>query len=117
MTIGKKGAKLRPSGRTDTEIDFGPGVGKPAPGALVNLRARRYSMAQLVQFLSGFGGHGPGIDQTGLTGVYDFTLSWDDANGPTLETALAEQLGLRMTSAKVPSSYFVIDSAQRPTGN
>jgi uncharacterized protein (TIGR03435 family) len=71
----------------------------------------------LVGFLSTFGGHGPGVDETGLTGVYDFTLMWDEENGPTIQTALREQLGLRMETKKVAVSYFVIDSAQRPSPN
>jgi uncharacterized protein (TIGR03435 family) len=74
-------------------------------------------MAMLVRFLSTFGGQGPGIDKTGLDGVYDFTLSWDDDAGPTLPTVLREQLGLRMEPQKVPISNFVIDSAQRPSAN
>jgi len=71
----------------------------------------------LVGFLSTFGGHGPGVDETGLTGVYDFTLMWDEENGPTIQTALREQLGLRMEMKKVAVSYFGIDSAQRPSPN
>jgi uncharacterized protein (TIGR03435 family) len=74
-------------------------------------------MAMFLRLLSTFGGQGPGIDKTGLEGVYDFTLSWDDDAGPTLPVALREQLGLRMDPQKVPVSYFVIDSAQRPTAN
>lgn len=59
----------------------------------------------------------PGVDRTELTGLYDFTLTWDNEAGPTLETALREQLGLRMQSEKVSTRYFVIDSAQRPSEN
>ena len=81
------------------------------------MRARRYSIATLVRFLSTFGGQGPGIDNTGLAGLYDFTLSWDDEAGPTLPTALREQLGLRMVPQKVQILNFVIDSAQRPSEN
>ena len=67
--------------------------------------------------LSVFGDRSPGEDGTGLTGLYDFTLTWDNEAGPTLETALREQLGLRMVSEKVSTSYFVIDSAKRPSEN
>jgi uncharacterized protein (TIGR03435 family) len=55
--------------------------------------------------------------RTGLAGFYDFTLAWDDDLGPTLPMALRDQLGLHMESQKVPISYFVIDSAQRPSEN
>jgi uncharacterized protein (TIGR03435 family) len=74
-------------------------------------------MEMLANLLSGRGGKGPVVDKTGLQGAYDFTLSWDENAGPDLATALQEQLGLRLESQKVPVSYFVIDSAQKPTGN
>jgi uncharacterized protein (TIGR03435 family) len=62
-------------------------------------------------------GSGPVVDKTGLRGDYDFTLSWDETNGPALSTALQEQLGLKFESQKVQISMFVIESAQKPTGN
>jgi uncharacterized protein (TIGR03435 family) len=90
---------------------------KPTPGPPPSLKARRYSMVMLVNLLSGVAERGPGIDKTRLDGVYDFTLSWDEDAGPSLSTALREQLGLRMESEKVPVSLFVVDSAQPPAGN
>jgi uncharacterized protein (TIGR03435 family) len=115
LTVVKGGSKLQESQSEDTEFSFGPG-GKPGPrGGVFN--ARRYSMRDFVRLLSAFGDHGPGVDRTGLTGLYDFTLTWDSEAGPALETALREQLGLRMESAKVATSYFVIDSAKRPAEN
>jgi hypothetical protein len=86
-------------------------------GRPISLRARAFSMAMLVSLLSRVAERGPGIDKTGLEGVYDFTLSWDEDAGPSLTTALREQLGLRMESQKVPVSFFVVDSAQRPAEN
>lgn len=115
LTVAKSGSKLQQSKSEDTDFSFGPG-GKPQEGGGV-FKARRNSMREFVQMLSLFGGHGPGVDRTGLTGLYDFTLTWDNDAGPTLETALREQLGLRMNSEKVAASYFVIDSAKRPSEN
>ena len=69
------------------------------------------------------------IDKTGLTGIYDFTLTYapdtasapsaaaPDANGPTVFTALEEQLGLKLESAKGPVPVLVIDSIQKPSEN
>ena len=66
------------------------------------------------------------IDKTGLTGRYDFDLHWtpDDtpadsplAGGPSIFTAVQEQLGLKLESAKAPVEVLVIDSAQPPTPN
>jgi uncharacterized protein (TIGR03435 family) len=116
LVIAKNGPRLTPSTSEDADWTFG-NQGKPAPGAPVSVRARHFSMAELVKLLSTFGGQGPGIDKTGLDKFYDFTLSWDDDAGPTLPTALREQLGLRMEPQKVEISNFIIDSAQRPSAN
>ncbi|HEX3881009.1 MAG TPA: TIGR03435 family protein, partial [Bryobacteraceae bacterium] len=75
------------------------------------------SMRQFVDMLSLFGNHGPGVDHTGLTGLYDFKLTWDEEAGPTVVDALREQMGLALKGEKVAVSYFVIDSAQRPSEN
>ena len=68
------------------------------------------------------------LDRTGLSGRYDFDLAWtpqaqarpdappSDA-GPTIFTALQEQLGLRLEPANEPVSILVIDSASQPTAN
>jgi uncharacterized protein (TIGR03435 family) len=116
LTVAKGGSKLRQAKSQDTENSFGDPKGKPGPDRGM-FKARRYSVHEFVRMLSVFGNRGPGVDRTGLTGLYDFTLTWDNEAGPTLETALREQLGLRMDSEKVPASYFVIDSAKRPSDN
>ena len=80
----------------------------------------------------------PVLDETGLQGAYDFTLTFMpdpggrgmpagppppgapelppiDPNAPALPTALQEQLGLRLESAKGPVEMIVIDSIDQPT--
>jgi uncharacterized protein (TIGR03435 family) len=118
MVVAKKGSKLKESNAEETGTVFGgESPGKPMPGRPVSLKARKYTMPMLANLLSGIGGKGPVIDQTGLHGAYDFTLSWDENAGPELTTALQEQLGLRFESQKVPVSFFVIDSAKKPSAN
>ena len=64
----------------------------------------------------------PVVDRTGLTGSYTWTLEWapddsPDANGdvPSLMTALVEQLGLKLESARGAVEVIVIDHVQHPT--
>ncbi len=62
------------------------------------------------------------IDKTGLNGAYDFTLEWDpeqtaESKGPSLVTALREQLGLRLESEKGRVEMLVIDNAERASAN
>jgi hypothetical protein len=85
------------------------------------------------------------VDQTGLTGKYDFELKWTpdqsssrgflgeatplgpppgveappppDPNGPTVFTALQEQLGLKLDSGKGPVEVIVIDHAEKASAN
>ncbi len=67
------------------------------------------------------------IDKTGLTGKYDFALKWarDDSQnadvaadaGPSLFTAVQEQLGLRLQSAQGPVQVLVVDQIEQPSEN
>ncbi len=68
------------------------------------------------------------VNKTGLTGNYDFTLTWapeprpgmpanPDAAGPSLFTALEEQLGLKLQPVKAPVDTLIIDHLYQPSGN
>jgi bla regulator protein blaR1 len=82
------------------------------------------------------------IDKTGITGFYDISLHFtmdpqmsggmirimpsgeggptptaEAPSGPTLFTALQEQLGLKLEADKAPLEYFIIDSVEKPSEN
>jgi uncharacterized protein (TIGR03435 family) len=54
------------------------------------------------------------VDKTGLTGIFDLELQWNDTDGPSLVTAVQEQLGLKLDAQRGPVDVLVIDSAQKP---
>lgn len=72
----------------------------------------------------------PVVDRTGLTGRFDVHLRWtdqastdsqitpgSDASGPSIFTAIQEQLGLKLEPGKVPVEKFVIDQIEKPSEN
>ena len=59
----------------------------------------------------------PVVDKTGLTGPLDAELHWSPdggGDGPAFETALQEQLGLRLEPTKTTLDHLIIDSLERP---
>ena len=79
------------------------------------------------------------VDKTGLDGTYDFSLRWDpenvaappgnvdgtqrmsddtsDSARTSIFTAIQEQLGLKLESAKSPGEVIVIDHVEQPSEN
>jgi uncharacterized protein (TIGR03435 family) len=114
MVVGKNGPKLRKAKGDDIAMNVS-GV-KPSLGGPISIKSRGHSLRELAAFLSQIG-PGPIADKTGLDGVYDFDLTWDESAGPSLFTALQEQLGLKLEAQKVPVPFFVFESAQRPGEN
>jgi uncharacterized protein (TIGR03435 family) len=99
LVVSKGGPKSKEAKGDEVVTSFG-GVPKPMSPS-ISLMARKYSMPVLVNLLSQIA-PGPVIDQTGLNGAYDFELSWDEDAGPSVFTALRQQLGLQLEPRHVP---------------
>jgi uncharacterized protein (TIGR03435 family) len=93
---------------------------------LVLLTTSKTSMGFLATFISRMSPV-PVVDRTGLDGFYTFQLRWQpvaisstnvsERTGPSLYTALEEQLGLKLQSGKVPVTFLILDHIEKPTLN
>jgi uncharacterized protein (TIGR03435 family) len=120
LVVAKNGPKLRTSTSEDERLTFIGPNGQELPKPMVNavkVKAQKCSMSTLTDMVAFAANIGPGVDKTSLTGVYDFTLSWNEEEGPSLASALRDQLGLQVRAEKVSVSRLVLDSAQKPTPN
>jgi uncharacterized protein (TIGR03435 family) len=127
LAAGKNGLKLKERRQGDggepfTIRDIGS----------LHFVCRDISMAQLATFLKSSVLVGPVADKTGLSGAFDFDLSWrpDDSQFggrfarakeaesdlPDLFTAL-RQLGLRLETVRAPVQVLRIDHAEKPAEN
>jgi uncharacterized protein (TIGR03435 family) len=84
-------------------------------------------LSQLANTLSNLVGR-PVVDETGLTGNFDVTLTWTPeqpvgdvaavpADGPSIFSAIREQLGLKLVARKSSAEVLVVDSAEHPVEN
>jgi uncharacterized protein (TIGR03435 family) len=90
--------------------------------------ARDMTMAQIVAPFPVLGSLGrPVVDQTGLTGTFDWVMEFidereghtppPDAEGLTFVQALAQQNGLKLVSSKTMTDVFLVDHLEHPTEN
>lgn len=110
LSAAKSGAKIHP--------DTGDGPSRYYPGR-GGVSAQHVTMDRFAELLAGRLDR-PVVNMTSLTGTYDIELKWTpdaaaagDDLGPSVFTAIQEQLGLRLDARKVPTEVLVIDRAER----
>jgi uncharacterized protein (TIGR03435 family) len=128
LVIGKKGPKglisskpLNPANPSPTWKLTGQ----------YNMSAQGMSMSELALIILSTEAQCLVVDQTGLTGKYDFTLQWSredtqpqpgiapspESSSPLIFTAIQEQLGLKLVPIMVPTKILIIDHVERPSEN
>ena len=111
LVVAKGGPKLKAS------------TGKGSFGYIFTNRIRAQNRnAQDLAGLLAIRLHEPVVDKTGLTGNFDFDVSFaptegSDSSLPSIFTAVEEQLGLKLINQKVPVEMFVIDHVEKPSPN
>jgi len=112
LTVAKGGPRLQPSVGTG-----GPEV-RGGRGRLV---ARKVTMGLLAAQLAGRVLGRAVLDRTGIAGEFDVDLEWahDESPdlGPSIFTALQEQLGLKLDPQKGVVDVLVVDHVERPSAN
>ena len=140
LVVARGGPKIKPSeDQSPPSLGQPPQRGGPMPRGNMrmgrgDLEANGVPVSNFILGLSQQLGRTI-IDKTGLKGLYDFKLQWTPefaggpvvpggpepppppADGPSIFTAIQEQLGLRLESTKGPVDVLVIDSVQKPSEN
>lgn len=121
LNVAKGGAKLEKSKDDPDALSDSSGHGI---GAQQYMKFTNVSMADFAKTLQLMGDR-PVLDQTNISGRYDFSLLWlpdptratATDTAPALFTAVQEQLGLKLEATRAPTDVLVIDAATQPTQN
>jgi uncharacterized protein (TIGR03435 family) len=127
LVVAKNGPRLQKAARPDAGADTSASTGR--------LTANEITMDGLARTLTQEMADELGrvvVDRTGIQGKYDVKLRWTPATesgsgsadngtapdtGPSLFTAIQEQLGLKLESSKGPVEVLIVDHAEEPSGN
>jgi uncharacterized protein (TIGR03435 family) len=143
MVLANRDGKLQPSTKDSCVVRSADAPPPPAaaPGTIFcgthhltsnelhrTLDGAGISMAALAGYLSYWLVHRPIINKTGLDGTFDIHMEWtadppngvgdpDFSGGPSIFTALREQLGLKLQSGTGPAEVLIIDHIEKPSPN
>jgi len=128
MVVAKNGPKMQQARDAEARSGIVGGRGQ--------LTATNVGMEALAHFLGEQAGK-PVLDMTGLKGNYNFDMNWSpdvngtsgisaasntpsvaaDSSGPTLFTAVQDQLGLKLEPQKSVAEILIVDRAEKPSAN
>jgi uncharacterized protein (TIGR03435 family) len=147
LVVAKQGLKLRPfreGSCIPVDRTKFPPAPPPADDKNCHARGRRdggteiidaqaMSISEFSKIFLGGALDRPVLDQTGVAGMFDFHLEYGvdqttdrlrsdgagagDPGGPSIFTAVQEQLGLKLVPDRGPHEYLVIDNAERLSEN
>ncbi|HXE62496.1 MAG TPA: TIGR03435 family protein [Bryobacteraceae bacterium] len=135
LTVAKSGAKLKPSSAPpDEPYNVTTTLYPAASGGIDHavLPAHNITIQQFASVLQRAILDRPVVDNTHLTGRFDFDLEWTpdssnfggtlppgppDSSKPSLFTAIQQQLGLRLEATRGLIDILVIDRLARPSDN
>jgi len=139
------GRAAQPGGAPRGNFGAAPASAPPRGASMIRmgrgqLNAQGIQISGITQMLAQQLGR-PVIDKTDIKGNYDFNLQWTpdetqrgigiagmdrpaadsplpaDTSGPSLFTAVQEQLGLKLEASKGPVETLVIDRVEKASGN
>jgi len=134
LVIAKNGPKIRAA--EDRDVTRTGLTLRPGDGRNLEITGARMPLGSLARTLSDQAGRTV-LDKTGLKGNYDFKMTFTPGmghlpepgdgtgtsgadpgrDGPSLFTALQEQLGLRLEAQKGAVEVVVIDHVEKPSAN
>jgi uncharacterized protein (TIGR03435 family) len=135
LVVAKNGPKFKETAPEDLNKSPVYGVMCVGGGRKGTIEMHGCKTSQLADNLSGYGRSDLGrkvVDQTGLTGDYTFILHWaptdaktssgsalsaEESSGPSIFTAVREQLGLELRPTTGQLDTIVIDRAEMPSAN
>jgi uncharacterized protein (TIGR03435 family) len=134
LVVGKGGPKFKPTNPDEKhegmKLPFG-GTMAPGQNGMTLYAAPMSSLAFLLSSMGRMGTGRPIVDKTGLTGLYDISISMrdlapqsggpeggaSDPGGGGMIDMVVDALGLKLESAKAPVETLVIDHIEKPSEN
>lgn len=121
LVVANGGPKLQAvKDKTKSFVSMGR-TGSPQAKAITYwIEGANASSKQIAHELEG-NMHRPVLDQTGLTGNYDFRFEYSDdsttGDAPALMTAFQDATGLKLNATKGPVEFLVVDHADKPSAD